>query len=116
MKPQGLHRRQRIALSADFDKAYALGRKHVGRFLVMWAVDGDPSGTRLGVVTGRKVGPAVERNRARRRIREAYRRMRNRLTDGCDVVLVARAPIVGASWPELVEDLERLLQRAGLWK
>ena len=111
---QGLRRAQRLCKSAEINEAYDQGRKFVGRHVVVFLRSGSGAALRLGVVSSRKVGGAVERVRARRRLREAYRRLRPTLQAGCDVVLVARASAVTASWMELEEDLRRQLRRAGI--
>ncbi len=69
---------------------------------------------RLGVVTSRRIGGAVERNRARRRLREVFRLHRAALRGPVDVVLVARAGCASAPWGELTQDFLRLARRAGL--
>ena len=51
------------------------------------------SPTRLGVITSRRIGGAVVRNRARRLLREAFRSHRARLQPGCDLVIIARKSI-----------------------
>lgn len=63
----------------------------------------------MTVVAGRKVGGAVRRNRAKRRLREALRQ--TRLPEGLDLVVVARAEAVTAPWSALVAELDRLLVR-----
>ena len=63
-------------------------------------------------VVGRRIGGAVLRNRARRILRAAWRELANELGDGYDVVVVARAAIVGARTQDLVAEVEELLARA----
>lgn len=111
---QGLARHQRLTRSGHFREAYDQGRKFVGRYMVMHLRSGEGAALRLGVVTGRKVGPAVARSRARRLLREIYRRHRCRLRGEVDVVLVARAALLAAPWDEAVAEFLRLAQRAGL--
>ena len=65
--------------------------------MVFWVRSGADTNLRLGVVASKKVGAAVARNRARRRLREAYRQYRYQLSGSCDVVLVARRSIGEAS-------------------
>jgi ribonuclease P protein component len=110
----GLSRRQRITRPAEFDEAYRQNRKFVGRFMVLYVRTGERAGLRLGVVSSRKVGGAVERNRARRLIRETYRRQRAGLRGAADVVLVARAAIARARPGELAADFDDLALRSGL--
>lgn len=63
-------------------------------------------------VAGRRIGGAVLRNRARRILRAAWREIADKVEDGSDVVVVARAAIVGAGTQELVTEVEELLSRA----
>ena len=65
-------------------------------------------------VAGRRVGGAVVRNRARRVLREAWRRITPGIRPDVDVALVARADIVGAGTEELVAEMRELVARAGL--
>lgn len=111
---QGLARHQRLTRSSGFREAYDQGRKFVGRYMVMYLRSGEGAALRLGVVTGRKVGPSVDRSRARRLLREAYRRHRHLWQGDVDVVLVARAALLKADWEDVVADLTALAQRAGL--
>jgi ribonuclease P protein component len=99
-----------------FQEAYAQRRKQVGKYMVLWLRTGDDANLRLGVVSSRKVGNAVRRNRARRRLREIFRRHRHRLRGPVDVVLVARYGVVDAPWQAITEELLRLTQRAGILK
>lgn len=105
---------RRLKRSADFQEAYAQGRRGFGRYMVMWLKTGPEASLRLGVVTGRKVGGAVERNRARRRLREAFRRHRHEFRGAYDVILVARREIVQAPWANLEQELMDLARRGGL--
>ena len=63
-------------------------------------------------VAGRRIGGAVLRNRARRILRAAWREVEDKVEDGYDVVVVARAAIVGARSQDLVAEVEELLSRA----
>ena len=112
----GFSRRRRLTRSVPFREAYDQNRKFVGRFMVMWLRVAPDTALRLGVVSSRKVGPAVVRNRARRRLREAWRRLRPELRGDVDVVIAARATLAAASWEALNDDLRALLRRAGLWR
>jgi ribonuclease P protein component len=111
---QRLGRNRRLTRSAEFREAYAQNRCFVGRFMVMWLRSGKNASLRLGVVSGRSVGGAVDRNRARRRLREVFRTNRYRLSGEVDVVLVARRPLLQAKWEEITGEFEELAARAGL--
>ena len=70
-----------------------------------------PGSGRSAFVAGRRVGGAVERNRARRILREAWREVAPEAEDRNDVVLVARAGIRGARTQDLVGEMTELLRR-----
>jgi len=72
--------------------------------------------TRCGFVVGKKIGNAVKRNRARRRLREAVRLLFHRIARGVDLVFVIRTPEVAeVPFSALLEIVEYLLRRAGVW-
>jgi ribonuclease P protein component len=70
--------------------------------------------SRLGVVTSRKIGNAVARSRARRLLRECFRRHQHALTAPANVVLVARNSIAGRKQPDVERDFLTALRRGGL--
>lgn len=83
--------------------------------MVLWRRSGENAALRLGVVTSKKVSRrANQRNRARRRLREAYRHLRPYLSGDYDVLLIGRRAILDAAWPDLVREMIKLAQRAGL--
>ena len=69
---------------------------------------------RLGVTVSVKLGHAVVRNRARRRLREVYRLNQNRLRQGYDMILVARGRTLTAPWRELNDTFLRLCRKLDL--
>jgi ribonuclease P protein component len=95
-------RRRRLSRSGEFDRVYRDGSSNATRFLVLYAFprkgEGDRD-VRLGVSASRKIGGAVDRNRVKRALREAFWSLAERLPAKYDFVLVAR--------PDLSELLER---------
>jgi ribonuclease P protein component len=72
--------------------------------------------TRIGVVAGRKLGTAVARNRAKRLLREAARRLYAHLAPGWDLILIARTAILDAKEPQVEIALEQVAREAGIWQ
>jgi ribonuclease P protein component len=111
--------RGRLSRSADFERVYRHGRSIANRHLVLYAFS-NRSGpqTRLGLSVSRKVGGAVERNRVKRLLREAFALVEPELQQGHDVVVVARPPARELAEREglrgVTRSLEELLGRAGL--
>jgi len=97
----------RVRCRHDFDDAFRHGFRASDDRLTVWArLNGLPH-SRLGIVVGRKYGGAVQRNRLKRLLREAFRLNRARLPAGMDLICAPRAGR-RISLAELVESLTRL--------
>ncbi len=112
-RAEAFPREVRIAARRDFARTYETGRKLHGRLVVVFARPRGGAG-RLGITATRKVGNAVVRNRARRRVREVYRRWRRGqpLARGLDIVVNVTARSARAPYAELAAELGALLDRA----
>jgi len=92
----GARKRRRLSRSGEFDRVYREGSSNANRFLVLYsfprAAEADED-VRLGISVGRKVGGAVQRNRVKRALREAFWSLEGELAPGHDFVIVARAEI-----------------------
>lgn len=70
--------------------------------------------SRFGIVAGRSVGNAVQRNKAKRMLREAVRSLQPQIKSGWDVILIARQPILKANLPEILTSLKQVFAKAQL--
>src|SRR5262245_4352870 len=89
-------KRRRLSRSGEFDRVYRDGSSTATRYLVLYTFprkDEEREGVRLGVSVNRRVGNAVERNKVKRVLREAFWGLADRLPPQHDFVIVARAEI-----------------------
>jgi ribonuclease P protein component len=112
-------RRRRLSRSGDFDRVYREGRSHASRHLVVYSFPrSDEDATpRLGISVGRKLGGAVERNRVKRLLREAFWATAEELPPNQDFVIVARpalSELAGRGEAAVEEALRAVLVEAGL--
>lgn len=105
----------RLKGSKRFLEIRRRGRTLVHPLLVMMVMPNELSLSRFGFVAGRRLGKAVKRNRARRLMREAIRLRLPTIAPGYDVIVVARQPMQNATFAEVEQAVERLLEQAGLF-
>ena len=112
MKPRSSSR-GRLSRSAEFERVYRQGRSTANRYLVLYCF---PSSTaerpRLGLSVSRKVGGAVQRNKVKRLLREAFAGVEAELSAGQDIVVVARPQ--ARELADGLDGLGRLIEKAGL--
>ncbi len=111
----GLPRHSALRRTADFQSARISGfSQECGVFL--WNLYRRPEnpefGRRFGVVASRRIGNAVYRNRAKRRLRALFQKHQNLLPECCDLVLVARRRVLTAAWSELESVFLRMAQKS----
>ncbi len=93
----------------DFSRAFKKGRYVACREVVCYFVKNKLPCNRLGITAGKKIGGAVQRNRAKRVIRAAYRLREQEFPIGYDLVVVARAELLNAKTQDLEEFFHRRL-------
>ena len=98
----------------EFRRMYQKGASAVSGAMVLYCRKNRLGRNRLGVTVSAKLGHAVIRNRARRRLREVYRLNQVHLRRGYDMVLVARGRTLTASWKEMNDTFLRLCRKLDL--
>ena len=106
---------ERIRRRAEFLQVYEHGVKVQSRYCTLFALRTDGSRGRLGIAATRKLGGSVQRNLAKRLIREVFRR--NKIAGGFDVVVVPRRELLDATLTVLEADyrsaIDRVLRQRG---
>jgi len=104
-------REARLRKHADFDQVYRNGRRLFSAHLTVFFLRRDGGGTRVGFTVPRAFGGAVERNRIRRRMREAVRLSLGEAGRGVDVVIHPKKSALTADFGELCSEVARILGR-----
>lgn len=109
-----MQRQFRLRRTADFGRVRAEGRSfHHGWFVLRFSKN-KLEHNRYGIIVSRRVGGAVERNRVRRLLREAFRHLQSRMRSGYDFTLTARPVIVGQSFHRICAAIESICAQADL--
>jgi len=112
-----LSRAARLQQSRDFARVRRQGQRlALGCLIANWNSLPEGARPKLGIVTSKRIGGAVERSRARRLLRESFRQHQNDLSQPVELVLVARPSIAGCGFAEVEKDFLTTLRRAGLLK
>ena len=116
-KPLRLTREARVTQNRDFVRIRQEGERLAqGCLVANWNTLPDGAAPKLGVVTSRKIGGAVQRTRARRLLRESFRLHQHEFAQPIELILVARNSIAGKKFTDVERDFLATLRRAGILK
>ena len=116
-KPLRLARTMRVTQNRDFLRIRQQGERLAqGCLVANWNKLPDGASPKLGVVTSKKIGGAVQRVRARRLLRESFRLHQHEFLQPIELILVARNSIAGKRFADVEKDFLTTLRRAGLLK
>lgn len=105
-----------LKLNKDFRRLYTRGKSFAGGYVAVYCMKSKTGEGRIGLTTGKSIGNAVCRNRAKRLMRESYRQIAPQLKSGYDFVIVARNRIAGKSCGQVSRDLYYVMKNLGMIK
>ena len=103
-------RAARLLKHADFERVYKQGRRHFSSHMTVFYLRQAEGNARIGFTVGRVLGGAVQRNRIKRRLREAVRQQRSILKNTVDVVINPKKSVVKVEFPILLEEVSRAFE------
>lgn len=110
-RPGGLPRQLRLLRHADFERVYKQGRRHFAAHMTVFYLRRDEvSNLKVGFTVGRGLGGAVERNRMKRRLREAVRLHRPVTLKGVDVVINPKKSLLTVDFAEIENEITRAFE------
>jgi len=107
--PRGFSRAARLLKHSDFDRVYKQGRRHFSSHMTVLYLRQAEGSARVGFTVGRLLGGAVERNRIKRRLREAVRQRREVLKGAVDVVINPKKSVLTLEFSVVLEEVGRAL-------
>jgi len=105
----GLAPAERVRRRPDFERAYGAGFRIHARYMTLFIVENGGFVPRVGIAATRKLGPSVQRNRAKRLAREVFRR--HKIESGLDIIIVPRREMLDAPFASLEIDYTDALKR-----
>ena len=108
----GFPRQRRIRKRREFSSVFDSGQRIHGRFFTFLLLQTTLDRSRLGIVASRKIGGAVQRNRAKRLIREMFRtEVRLSATGAVDLVVIPRRELLDAEFQAALQDFRNTVRR-----
>lgn len=103
----------RLLKRDEFRRVYDEGRKVQARYFTAFVLTNSHEQPRIGITVTRKAGKSVRRNRARRLVREVFRKNKLLVPQGVDMVINVKQILIDARYSDLEEDFTAFLKRIG---
>ena len=103
-----------LRFKRDFDRLYKRGRSSGEKYVVVFHLANGLDYSRKAFLASRKVGGAVTRNRAKRLMKESYRKMERDIKPGTDMLFIARSTIAGTGCAGVETSMRKALTKSGL--
>ena len=114
-KQYALLKCNKLRYTSEFREVFEQKKSYAGKLIVLYLRRTSNTSVRVGVIASKRTfRRAVDRNRAKRLMREAFRLNRDRFVDNADIVLIARRHIISAGLGDVEKDLLRLAGKAGV--
>jgi ribonuclease P protein component len=107
-----LSKQVRLRKSKKFQFVYTTGKSYANKLAVLYVMPNEQNLLHVGFAAGKRLGCAVVRNRVKRLLREAYRLNQDKVTQGYDLILVGRQPIVKTGLADVEKAFLDLCKRA----
>ena len=111
MPSHSFSKAQRVRRRGEFQQVFNQGYRVASRYFTLLLAPRPGSPARLGIVASKKLGDAVHRNRAKRLIRELFRRQQSVAQGGLDVIVIPRRELFEAAYADLDRDFQAALKR-----
>ncbi len=107
--------KRKLSKTSEFKKVFSEGRRIEGKNLVIFVLENDYDFNRMGTIVKKETGKAVDRNKIKRRLKEAARILNKKLLSGYDIIVLANHDIRKANYFEICYDLESLFYKGKLF-
>jgi ribonuclease P protein component len=110
-----LHKKWRINKGKEYGYIYKNGKRITGKYIIVFIKENNLDHNRFGIVTSKKIGNAVTRNRAKRQLREVIRKNIQIIRPGYNLVIIARFNMKESSFDLIEKDFLRIMKKASLY-
>ena len=100
----------------DFDRIYRMGKSIGEKYIVLFFQKNDLPYSRIAFLASKKVGNSVQRNRAKRLMKESFRHLESEIMTGYDFIIIARKPILSCKMDDVLQSMSRAIKKGKLFR